>query len=301
MDFSWRTIEDDVLYSGECFEQVLNFEGAEIRGKVEFDRCTFKEFVHFRGALLPQRVHFLNCVFENGASFAAGNGRESDGERMNDELHHLNFEGSVFDGYVTFNNRNILRSANFRRCTFRQPPHFQNSELHSGTKFEGSEFAGPRRSMDNLALSRFAAAYRRLSILMRERGDTRLSTLFHSLEMSARRISSETSLAERIMLTIYWAVSDYGSSISKPFWFLLIVSLLNSIFLWAFGVDFRSAAGFVANQTFSPFSGAVWPDALGTPPVNNPHISYAAVSALQGVGVGTSVSLFFFALRRRFH
>jgi uncharacterized protein YjbI with pentapeptide repeats len=299
----------DIIFENCTFESEVNFEGTFFEGGVYFLDCVFEKFALFRGSNFGERANFSGSHFKQGFSAASGLGVIGvDGTKGENSLHyHLNFSKCEFSGYVTFNNRDIRRSANFNAAIFNQPPHFQNCELHQGTTFDQCVFS-LRQAKEEREMSRAVLAFRRLKTLMKDRNNIQDYSLFYALELDAR-IKTKIPVVEKICISLYSLGSNYGRSLSRPFIFLLLISI-NNILLLLFidsltitkGALFKTKTAFlfVFQHIFQPFS--VWsPEFVDT--MAQVYFSDAAlffIGTTQSVLTLLFLSLLLVTLRRKF-
>ena len=312
IEFIHCFFKEAVQFENCTFKHRVNFEGSRFSNGISLLNCRFEEFLLMRGAALGQRASFTGSKFLKGLSLAAGDGVLKDGSLgENVRLYHLNFSRCEFHGYITFNNREILRSANFDFATFHSPPHFQNCELHQGTTFSETKFDIVDEG-DERSLHRAEIAYRRLKTLMKERGAHAEYNLFYAAELKLRGMQ-HISRIERAIIGIYAIGSDYGRSLARPISVLLIVTAFNltAITVTVSGLAkgksclsiVRSSASFLAQQMFRPFS--VWDTDYVAPGILNSVSGTAKAvlpvcGTLETLAAFTSIGLLVFAIKRRF-
>lgn len=241
------------------FEGFADFEGSLFQEEVSFVNCEFLDFVMFRGCCFPERANFEECHFRSGASFAAGSGVDAElNVVQNDDLGHMNFRKSTFSGYTTFNNREFLRSANFDLCEFVDPPHFQNTNFHSGTTFDDAVWLLPDKRSEK-ELYKIEKAFRRLKQVHLDLGDNHSAYDFAANELKIRQMQ-KIGFVEKALIFIYSAGSDFGRSLSKPFGLILTSTTILLLFcLYVVGIKnfvFHEFFRYSIQQIVSPFS--VW-------------------------------------------
>jgi len=307
VDLSNTVIKDPLIVDGVTFRGKVFFEGTFFHGDVLFTNCVFEGPVLLRGAHVPERLQFKKCVFRSLFSLAAGQSKPGGRAKATEEitLRHVNFHESAFHGYTTFNNREFTRSPDFSETRFFRPPQFQNAIVHPGIKLDGAEFAVPTGATED-ELRDAVRAFRRLRTIAQEIGAVDRYNEFLARELQTRRISASTSFTEKLVIGAYWLISDYGRSISRPPIFLVvltaILALIGSVLC---GIsNLPAMLGFLVSQSFVPF-GALASDFL--PPgalaagFAQWGLALRAISAAQSLLTLTTVALFLFALRRRFH
>lgn len=301
-----HSISQGLSFEDCRFEGYCDFEGSIFTGRLEFKNCIFTEFVMFRGARLPDRAVFENCRFEKGISFAAGLSHATDQPSQELTLHHLRFRGSHFFDYTTFNNRTFQRSADFQKCHFIDPPHFQNTIFHHGTRFEQAVF-WPIKTRDKIRLSRAELGFRRLKTIMSDLGDIERQCEFLALELRTRRRRKETPIVEKLLIYLYEFGSDFGRSPVRPPIFLLAVSLIGWIILTTLTINTEVSAGdvgwYLIEQTFAPYR-ALQSDYQPAPALQSSYTSFRSafclIAGIQSSAALTTLTLFALAVRRRF-
>ena len=101
----------------------------------------------------------------------------------------------------------------------------------------------PRRhpTVPALEPERILTAYRQLRKAQEDAKNEPGAADFYYGEMEMRRHASTTPAAEKLILTLYWAVSGYGLRATRALWALLITLALSTV---AFAI-----AGFASSQT----------------------------------------------------
>ena len=308
-EVTWRDqkISKNILFSNCEFEGLCDFEGTIFEGELQFHHCIFNDFVIFRGSRLPDHAVFEDCKFNDGVSFAAGLSKTTDSPTQELKLQHLRFRRSTFAGYVTFNNRTFTRSADFKSCVFFDPPHFQNSQYHQGTSFDNAEFIKPTFD-DPERLAKAERGYRRLKSLMHQIGNIDRQSEFLALEFLVRRRRKDISLFEKAIILLYDLGSDFGRSLTRPIVFLFILSVMHFLILsFTSNLSWNELSGgnimFLLENSVSPFkalhSAYEAPAGIVQDFIDHAPL-FRTIGALQSVIVLLSLTLFAFAVRRRF-
>jgi hypothetical protein len=299
-------LKNKLEFTNCVFQGLVNFEGSILKEEIIFINCKFLDFAAFRGASFPSHIRFQKCNFEKGATFASGSSNAPGHEGEQEDIFHFQLTECVVDGYLTFNNRSFLRSSDFRNSIFRQPPHFQNTSVHQGVKFEGATFL-LLKNLSELDYERSMRAFRRLKQISRDLGDNSLYGQFSALELKSRLNLKSTQLFEKFLIRTYGLLSNFGQSIIRPCATLALIPILSTIALTAIlktGVhELPDLLTFSVSQQTSPFS--VFSPNFARTDQLNPYFEMNTFT-LRGVGLivsiltFTSVGLFIAALRRRF-
>ncbi|PCJ95100.1 MAG: hypothetical protein COA45_12570 [Zetaproteobacteria bacterium] len=116
---------------------------------------------------------------------------------------------------ISFNNATFDNTTEFVDCNFYVSPKFHNTKLHSDTSFYLSRF------LDCKSINAMGD-YRALKVLMHNLGADQDATMFHALEMDARRNSVLTKTLHREGLARIASIflkqfNDYGRNFWTPF------------------------------------------------------------------------------------
>lgn len=324
LDLSHQVVDSLVLT--DCQINELNCEGTVFLAELQLVGCMLHETV-FRGALLPDNARMTGCSFGSAVppsndlgstTFAAGTSRANGGAIENNTLRHLRFECCKFDGYTTFNNRRFTRSPTWYRCTFGRPPAFLGAEMHPGARFDDCTFQVPDltgfgavRDSSQIG-SDSIRAFRALRKSALNSGDLKLANDFNVLEMKTRRKTPNATRTERVLLSLYGLVSEYGSSISRPIAVLaaglamlaLIVCVVSHFTLGLSDWPVSGSIRLVVGQALIPFSAFqfdyVTPRELSGWASSGPEWAMLVPSASASILTLSALALFLFAVRRRF-
>lgn len=127
-------------------------------------------------------------------------------------------------------------------CVFFKPPSFSNAKVSSFFVFEHCQFKDVGGGTSHY--------YSRLKALSKEKDNERQERLFGSLELQSYTLSAPRYSMEYVVGRLYWIVSDFGRSISRPLWFVLGQSIL------VFGlINYWNTLEYIVD---SPASADVW-------------------------------------------
>ena len=119
--------------------------------------------------------------------------------------------------------------------TFGRAPLFHNCKLHQDTTFNGAKF--PKPSFDPTENDIAARAYRTLKLAFSQHQATLDEKRFFRLEM-AEEARREPQFGRRLLFWLYSFFSDYGFSVSRPFFRLWLIPLLAALSIYSWLADF---------------------------------------------------------------
>lgn len=234
-DLSLLDFGKDALFFKTRFSQdwvEFNFDNNTpafvIDQRLSFEKSCFSSFVDFSGAIFFDSTVFFETAFENALFVGADFRREVFFDkaifRGDVDFKGASFSGQVFAGAifhkdVDFSNCKFKSKISFRNAHFlSSPPKFHGCELHQDTSFEGAVF--PPATGDEDA----ASAYRTLKLAFSKQQAIREEQRFFRLEMEEETL--RRTGAERWFFMAYKILSDYGFSVTRPMFFLLVVPFI---------------------------------------------------------------------------
>jgi uncharacterized protein YjbI with pentapeptide repeats len=296
----------DATFEEASFGGDATFEGASFGGDATFEEASFGGLAWFEDASFGDFAKFDRASFGR-LSFHTG-GRDRAGATFST----VSFVGAKFSGEVHFHNRKFLRATDFTRAYFERAPEFHGCTLHQDTFFP--EQANFRDRSGAVA----ALAYRTLKNAMatvHARGE---EAKFYVLEQKSLLRDKDTPLSVKFFSVLYWLAADYGQSVLRPLFGVLITFAAFLAIYVAFllfyldppsrfvfsTIDFWDLLRFSLRQVFRPFevfSLRVAAPAEGVHEVlRMVPLPLALLAALHSVLTLSFVALFLLALRRRF-
>lgn len=187
--------------------------------------------------------------------------------RINNCVFNGEFElfGCYFKKKALFNNNKFFDITNIRITSFERPPNFTGSQLHPLTLFPDikniklGSISLPNQLQDIQSLRYLKSHSAKVM-------DRRQQSLFFKLEQNCLIQANQIKGIERILSRLYEIFSNYGTSVKKPFlWliiFIIVFSLMNYVLTIGFVSDlFQSVHKEIIKQsilqslenTFLPF------------------------------------------------
>jgi len=211
------------------FATRAQFEKAKFWGEAKFSRSTFIGDACFEKATFKDgRAMFDGTVFSarliaNNAEFIKVDVDFSDG--MSDKpFQYVNFESSMFDGELNFNNRKFASTTIFKGCTFHKAPKFFGSVLHEDTTFPPEKNFLDRKSADA------GRCYRKLKQDMEQFRARQEEAMFYALEQESMRASSNMPRIVKGFSWLYDKSARYGLSLGRPLIWIGAVFITSWIF-----------------------------------------------------------------------
>ncbi|KCZ88064.1 hypothetical protein HJA_10795 [Hyphomonas jannaschiana VP2] len=199
-------------------------------GSFDCRASIFRGPVDFDGTRFAQSVSFSGSMFEDTSSFARINWPDQPIDNA--------FADVRFRDRANFDGEDFAPVSALNHVTFDVPPVFP--EPHESAVFErqyraavartraairrdrtrdpkaASGDIGPARTADQ-RWAALSGGYRTLKNIAREHGDFFLEQTYYRYEIKSRMKRPKVSMWEKAVAAMYGAVSDYGSSVARPF------------------------------------------------------------------------------------
>ena len=307
--FEGASFDRGATFEGASFDRDATFEGASFDRDATFKEVSFGGNAWFRESSFSRDLLFPGASFGGDASFSAARG---EGNRAAVTFSTVNFTGAKFSGEIRFQNREFLDATNFHGAYFERAPKFHGCTLHQDTFF-------PRQTnFQDRSGAEAALAYRTLKHAMASVHARGEEAKFYALEQKSLLHDEDTPLSAKSFSVLYWLAADYGQSVLRPLFGILITSAsffaIYMTFLWfcldptsSFvypAIEFGDVLRFSLRQVFRPFEvlslrGAVPAEAVHEA-LLRPPLPLALLAALHSVLTLSFLALFLLALRRRF-
>ena len=206
------------------------FVEAQFRGHARFVEAQFSDYAWFKEAQFSGYAGFEEAQFRGPATFekaqfsgdavfdSTGDTSTPEARRAN-TFHFVNFENVVFNGSVSFLNRQFLSTTKFKACVFTQAPAFHNCALHEDTNFDGTKFL-------DMSSEDAVRAYRTLKLAMENVRARQEEAMFYGLEQQSLRKKKDTPWSVWAMSHLYHLTSNYGQSFLRPLGWLTGITLV---------------------------------------------------------------------------
>jgi uncharacterized protein YjbI with pentapeptide repeats len=242
-DFSGTNFDHPVTFRGFLFPRMADFRSANfLLGRADFRSASFSDCAEFRLAQFRWRADFTSATFSGRADFDAAQ-----------FPHGALFTSATFSDDAIFNSAKFSDRAVFNLATFSKNADFFNAEFIANTDFSGvvfktcvpdlrgatlheaTEWHGviwPEVPRDKVTAQAQVYAYQRLKQEMERLKKHEDEQSFFRKELRARRGLDAATSGAWLLNYVYEASSDYGQSIGRPvFW--LVVLFLVGFFVFA--------------------------------------------------------------------
>lgn len=143
-------------------------------------------------------------------------------------IKHIRADGSSFEEVMSFDECriSIARFAQcrffdgwqFSKCIFHNAPNFTDAKMdRQHTSFSDCRFRAAGRLIGSRCTPEDVAKYRYLRAHFSRAKDFYYENLFYSLEQRGHRISGNAPIFDKVISFVYDSLSDYGSSVARPF------------------------------------------------------------------------------------
>ena len=228
--FYGATFKGDAAFFGATFKGDAAFYGATFKGYAAFFDATFKGYATFFDATFEQNLFFTNLAQTPTTMFAADMVVVGSLYVNSHFRGPVDFERLEVNGTASFSGASFDRVPNFRDGKFDRPPEVANLVVpHAKDVLKRNHFWqtgwSPDRDIDENAEDEvgfkkkkhhYVARYRKLKAMALAANDHEKDGEFFSYEMLAKRGVETTTKAGLLFNTLYYRLSDFGQSFTKP-------------------------------------------------------------------------------------
>lgn len=306
------SFQDEAQFVETTFATGADFTASYFGKRTFFDSAHFQKTTAFERTAFIAPVSFANATFDGWAGFGTTRGAKvKPHDTPADTFEHVFFRTTRFHGTTDFGNRIFRQPAIFEDAEFARAPLFHGCDLQGGQTFRQAKFlpsATRPESQDDAAL-----AFQTLKRLMESIRAWDEEARFFAFELRARRRQSRTARNERIMSALYDSFSAYGWSFSRPLAWLLCLTVLcwwgyvgigllaEPGWQWTLVGSRLDALTLTLQQLTQPFR--IWSvpgHPADLPPWGDTLLAVRGLATIQSLLSITFITLFLFALRRRF-
>ncbi|PHZ85582.1 pentapeptide repeat-containing protein [Paremcibacter congregatus] len=208
IDLSGIEIEKDFIAYNYIFPHHTKFNQVKFRKRANFYNSRFYGYAEFVGVEFSEMAYFRYATFYAWA----------------------NFKGAVFLSTADYRNVPFNSTTDFSEAEFTMAPVFHGSKMYLDTDWSDTKFSN--RYEQEADAVRAERCWSTLKLLMNQMMRHDYELKFFALEMEARTLYRGKSLS----YNLYKYLSDFGQSISRPFYWLVGVFVL----FWAifYGMQF---------------------------------------------------------------
>jgi len=241
-DFREATFSEHAYFSKATFSSHAYFPEATFSRYAYFIKATFSGPADFREATFSSRAYFPEATFSEAAYFSEATFSGAADFNKATFSRYADFSKAIFSGFADFReatfswgahfiNASFESTTYFKYTEFNKPPEFHNVDLHQNTSFYGVKYKNETGNEDE------ARAWRTLKLAMNKIHNHDQELIFFKYEMDAKRevLKAGDQYVSWFLIGLYGTVSDYGTSIFKPFF-----GLASSWFLFALLYSFCS-------------------------------------------------------------
>jgi Pentapeptide repeats (9 copies) len=184
----------------------------------------------FNSVIFSSGSDFGNAVFEGGADFGLASFCET--VSFNAATFNIaNFESAIFSNPIRFINTKFNGSTIFVHARFKAaPPDFRGATMHEATEWHGVTW--PKPPWNKAGAQRHVYFYERLKQEMERLKKHEDEQIFFRKELRARRGLAQAVSGAWLLNFLYEALSDYGQSVGRPaFW--LVICFASGYFIFA--------------------------------------------------------------------
>jgi uncharacterized protein YjbI with pentapeptide repeats len=185
--------------------------------KNTFNDTEFFEDCVFVDTMFDGEISFENSKFLGNTNFSC--------RRPLDEPFRIKtiiFKGASFNK-LNFTNRTFTAKTDFSDCTFNEAPLFYGCNFHHYTLFP------PQDKFKDISSEESVGAYRALNLAMATLKARQEEAMFYGLYQESQRRTKKMNHVERFISRCYKIFSNYGQSIARPIYSLLITFIVASL------------------------------------------------------------------------
>jgi uncharacterized protein YjbI with pentapeptide repeats len=261
--------ENEIKFYHTVFDEKVFIEDVWFKKKVQFSNSKFNQSVYFSNSAFDKTADFKGVFFNAGAFFDVNKENFKtpkfqfiESVIVIPKINEINFDGSIFRGTTSFQNRKFSFLTNYSQCMFFKAPNFHNSEIHTNSIFP------TLKNFKDTNCKEAAIAYRTLKQFMEQHRARDEEAMFFALEQKSKRNDPDTTRTSKIFSYLYDLFSSYGRNVGRPiafifgficlFWFIYLLFLsptINPKLELDIGLIWQTF-GFIVEQSVSPFR--VW-------------------------------------------
>jgi cytoskeletal protein CcmA (bactofilin family) len=216
------------------FAQDLIFSHSAFKN-IAIKECLFNQNLVLKNAYALESIEISGCIIQGNFDYS----RDPKQTNEHSTIPKFDFKKVHVHGVFTAEHRNFIGRTSFVETTFHNPPIMHGATLHTNTIFRRSNFelTTPKKDPDGY-YQNAEAAFRDLRHKMEGHRSKHEEARFFGLELESRRQHSKTDFLERVFLSLYKDISDYGQKIGEAvksliiwnLFFLLIYQLISIVF-----------------------------------------------------------------------
>jgi len=134
--------EASVVFSGNLFEEEMNFHNFIFPYKMDFSHTNFLEKVKFDGATFCGEARFDKAIFSNYAGFKCATFSGGAGFENATFSGGAGFENATFSGGAGFVDATFSGKARFNKAIFGNHASFMRAQFSGGARFKNVTFSG---------------------------------------------------------------------------------------------------------------------------------------------------------------
>jgi hypothetical protein len=260
-DFLSATFSGPAGFQSATFEAKVDFRAATVSGPAAFLAATFKSNVDFRAATFNEIAAFGSATFGRLAAFWSATFSGWADFRSANFSGFADLKSATFDSRAVFSSATFSGWADFQSATFSEVADFSDGTFGARTVFKDTRFRSRVPEFYHCALHQDTSlttaeshwpeitpeiaeegkrAYTRLRQLMLQLDKPDDAHFFFRQEMRCKEFE-EDHWWNRVPITLYRWLSDYGYSVARPAAGLALAWLVPG-----FAYLFHFAAGIVA-------------------------------------------------------
>ncbi len=286
-DFLNIEFKQDADFSDTKFQQEVRFNRAKFKQDADFSNIEFKQDASFSNIEFQKDVNFARATFSGKTDFLAAKCKQE-----------LNFKYCNFIEIVDFSKLTCDWVPNFRLCTFQKA--ISLNQLTIPAQPPSAQIVAQKQKVD------IADRYRRLKVMAQEAGDRDLQLSAFAGEMEMKLQGQPSWQKSLIPLRIYKWLSNYGQSLLRPIFALLLIwFVFASIYLHMLYSPILKQSDFIDMLVFSatnmvPFTNNINTNLLNSIVANEASGYFYGMAFFQRILGLPLLFLFGLALRNKF-
>ncbi len=244
IDFSYTVFSKFACFEKFVFENKCNFRSAGFKKTGYFCSSVFIKEAYFRSAVFMSHAGFASVTFCNYAGFRSALFCEEASFKQYEGRDNKRADNPVrFFHCANFSSANFLSTTRFNEAQFlTHVPEFHAAELYDDTVFptpdkytdnwpplkDAVKVEGQDKPVKVMPTADQKRAYNRLRLFMNRSLQMDEEQFFHRQEMRCKRENEEKRWM-RCLYDLFEGVSDYGNSLERPVYWLVVFWLSGMI------------------------------------------------------------------------
>lgn len=279
VDFSGYTFEEKSNFTSFIFPDFVDFTRTIFRAEARFHATKFEGKAFFHYARFKNVALFIEVIFSSGVWFNSTRFSEEAAFFGTTFSDHANFYKTIFKGLAVFNRATFKGTFSFidieeqsyflfRKTIFHLVPDFSQTHFTEAPQFDDADFSIAKSHNQSKNESDLSSRWRALKRLAIQGHDHERELFFLAEEIKSQRGIQDKALPHPIdyinnnkndvlwpggarywLGYLYEYLSDFGRSVMRPIFWLLLLGFMFQFFYLKYPIDPKPQEPILCNQS----------------------------------------------------